>query len=79
MQASTECHQYARECIRWAARAKTEEQRKGFLEIALAWREAALLIETPPRAPPLSASPSRLPSSSDDKRPGPVVLPPGRA
>jgi hypothetical protein len=47
MQTSAECHQYARECIRWAARAKTEVQRKGFLDIALAWREAALLIEIP--------------------------------
>jgi hypothetical protein len=79
MQTSAECHQYARECIRWAARAKTEEQRKGFLEIALAWREAALLIETPPRAPPLSASPAAYHLASGDKPPVPVVLPPGRA
>jgi hypothetical protein len=57
MQTAAECNQYARECVRWAARAKTQEQRKGFLEIARAWREAALPIETAPglhaRAPTL--------------------------
>ena len=45
METAVECHQYAEECVRWAARAKTEEQRKGFLEMARAWREAALLLE----------------------------------
>jgi hypothetical protein len=48
METAAECHQYAEECVRWAARAKTEEQRKGFLEIARAWREAALLLESSP-------------------------------
>jgi hypothetical protein len=43
MQTAAECHQYARESVRWAARAKTEEQRRGFLEIGRAWREAAFL------------------------------------
>ena len=46
METAAECHQYAEECVRWAARAKTEEQRKGFLEIARAWKEAALLLES---------------------------------
>jgi hypothetical protein len=46
METAAECHQYAEECVRWAARAKTEEQRKGFLEIAHAWKEAALLLES---------------------------------
>jgi hypothetical protein len=46
METAAECHQYAEECVRWAARAKTEKQRKGFLEIARAWREAALLLES---------------------------------
>jgi hypothetical protein len=46
MQTAAECHQYARDSVRWAARASTEEQRRGFLEIERAWREAALLIET---------------------------------
>ena len=46
MQPAAQCHQYARDCVRWAARSNTEQQRKGFLEIARAWREAALLIET---------------------------------
>ena len=45
MQTAAECHQYARDCVRWAARSKTEKQRKGFLEMARAWREAALRID----------------------------------
>jgi hypothetical protein len=46
METATECHQYAEECVRWTARAKTEEQRKGFLEIARAWSEAALQLKS---------------------------------
>ena len=34
MQTAAQCHQYARDCVRWAARSRTEEQRKGFLERA---------------------------------------------
>ena len=40
-----EYHQYARESLRWAARARTEEQRKQFLRLAHDWKQAALLIE----------------------------------
>ena len=46
METAAECHQYAEECVRWAARAKTEEPRKGFLEIAHAWKEAAFVLES---------------------------------
>jgi hypothetical protein len=41
-------HKYARDCLRWAARARTEEQRKHFLALAHDWRQAALLIEGDP-------------------------------
>jgi hypothetical protein len=40
-----EYHKYARDCLRWAARARTEEQRKQFLSLAHDWTQAALLIE----------------------------------
>jgi hypothetical protein len=39
-----EYHKSARDCLRWAAKARTEEQRK-HLSLAEEWREAALLIE----------------------------------
>ena len=43
MLAVDEHHKYARDCLRWAARARTEEQRKQFLTLAHDWRQAALL------------------------------------
>ena len=43
MLAVDEHHKYARDCLRWAARARTEEQREQFLALAHDWRQAALL------------------------------------
>ena len=43
MLAVDEHHKYARDCLRWAARARTEEQREQFLTLAHDWRQAALL------------------------------------
>jgi hypothetical protein len=37
--------QYAGECLRWAAEAKTEEERKPFLAMANDWAKAALQLE----------------------------------
>ena len=37
-----EYQRYAGECIRWAAKANTEEERQAFLEMADAWTWAAL-------------------------------------
>jgi hypothetical protein len=37
-----ECRQYADECVRWAARAKTQDERQAFLDMASAWTQAAL-------------------------------------
>ena len=45
MLAVDEFHKYARDCLRWAARARTEEQRKQFLSLAHDWTQAALLID----------------------------------
>ena len=38
-----EYQQHAGECIRWAAKANTEEERQAFLEMADAWTQAALV------------------------------------
>jgi hypothetical protein len=43
-----EYHKYARDCLRWAARAQTEEQRKQFLDLAHDWTQAATPIEDGP-------------------------------
>jgi hypothetical protein len=48
MSTADEYHKYARDCLRWAARARTEEQRKQFLNLAQDWTQAALLIEGVP-------------------------------
>jgi hypothetical protein len=41
-----EYHKYARDCRRWAARARTEEQRQRFLSLAHDWTQAALGLES---------------------------------
>ena len=40
-----EYHKSARDCLRWAAKARTEEQRKQFMSLAHDWTQAALLME----------------------------------
>jgi hypothetical protein len=36
--------QYIRECMRWAAKAQTEEERLTFLEMADAWTRVAFVV-----------------------------------
>jgi hypothetical protein len=45
-----EYNKYARDCLRWAARARTEEQRKQFVSLARDWTHAASEIEGAPSA-----------------------------
>src|SRR3954466_8876503 len=40
-----EYHKSARDCLRWAARARTEEQRRQFLSLASDWTDAAVGLE----------------------------------
>jgi hypothetical protein len=40
-----EYHTYARDCLRWAAKARTEEQRRQFLSLASDWTHAAAGLE----------------------------------
>jgi hypothetical protein len=40
-----EYRKYARDCLRWANRALTEEQRKQFLSLAREWQQAASGLE----------------------------------
>jgi hypothetical protein len=46
-----EFREYADECLGWAKTAKSDKERKTFLQMAQAWLEAADLSETPPPAP----------------------------
>jgi hypothetical protein len=48
MSTVNEYHTYARDCLRWADRARTEEQRKQFLSLARDWTESALGLEGVP-------------------------------
>ena len=45
MSTVNEYHTYARDCLRWAARARTEEQRRQFLTLAHDWTQSALGLE----------------------------------
>jgi hypothetical protein len=45
MSTVNEYHAYARDCLRWAARAQTEEQRGQFLSLASDWTYAAAGLE----------------------------------
>ena len=45
MSTVNEYHTYARDCLRWAARARTEEQRRQFLTLAHDWMQSALGLE----------------------------------
>jgi hypothetical protein len=45
MSTVNEYHTYARDCLRWAVRARTEEQRRQFLSLASDWTHAAAGLE----------------------------------
>jgi hypothetical protein len=45
MSAFDEYRAYARDCLRWAAKARTEEQRKRLLSLAKDWTQAAEGLE----------------------------------
>jgi hypothetical protein len=45
MSTVNEYHTYARDCLRWAVRARTEEQRRQFLSLASDWTHAAAALE----------------------------------
>ena len=67
MVAVDEYHKYARDCLRWAARARTEEQRKQFLSLVHDWTQAALLIDgLVPRDPPPCAQGGKLKRAGKD-------------
>ena len=59
MLAVDEHHKYARDCLRWAARARTEEQRKQFLSLARDWTESALGLEGVPVPGELETNPRK--------------------
>jgi hypothetical protein len=67
MSTVNEYHTYARDCLRWAARARTEEQRERLLSLARDWTQSALGLEgvsVPPA--PIASNPSPLPASRQE-------------
>jgi hypothetical protein len=62
MSTVNEYHTYARDCLRWAARARTEQQRKQLLSLARDWTQSALGLEgvsVPPAPSALVGWPSK--------------------
>lgn len=45
MLTASECRANAEECLRWASAAKTPDQRKAFLDMAVTWTQAATQLE----------------------------------
>jgi hypothetical protein len=45
MTTAAEYREYAHECARWAAEAKSDEMRQAFLDMANHWLAAAVLVE----------------------------------
>jgi hypothetical protein len=51
-----EYHKLARDCLRWAARARAEEQRKRLLNLAHDWTQAASGLEGASPSPGTAAT-----------------------
>ena len=45
MPTASEYRHYLDECLRWAAEARSDEERKSFLQLAKTWHEAAIRLE----------------------------------
>jgi hypothetical protein len=45
MSTPADCRAFAKECFEWADQAKTDDQRRAFLDMARAWTAAALRME----------------------------------
>lgn len=45
MATGSEYRKYAKECLRWAVRAKTQDERTAFLSMARVWTLAAVRLE----------------------------------
>lgn len=45
MATGNEYREFAKECVRWAVRAKTEADRAAFLDMARAWTLAAMRLD----------------------------------
>jgi hypothetical protein len=45
MYAAQEYRHFMKECLRWAATARSEEERGTYLQMAKTWHEAALELE----------------------------------
>jgi hypothetical protein len=61
---TAEYQQYIQECIRWAAKAKTEEERQSLLEMADAWARVAFVVSDGARQSAFDANVAERPSHS---------------
>src|SRR5438046_3414635 len=60
-----ECRKNAEECLHWASGAKTEEERRSFLDMARTWTEAASMAN----GGSLNDIPKHLPNFKPAQRP----------
>jgi orotidine-5'-phosphate decarboxylase len=60
-----EYRKYARDCLRWANRALTEEQRKQFLNLAREWQQAASGLDGV-QVPPQQVAPLQQDAAKTD-------------
>lgn len=59
---TAEYQQYVQECMRWAAKAQTEEERQTFLEMADAWTRVAFVVSDGARRSAFDANVATRPS-----------------
>jgi hypothetical protein len=70
MSTVNEYQAYARDCLRWAAKAPTEEQRRQFLSLASDWTHAAAGLEgglANPRKTARGETLSKIPRFASDE------------
>ena len=60
-----EYHSYARDCLRWAAKARTEEQREQLLSLAKDWTQADKALDGLPVRRDLDCALARSAPSTD--------------
>jgi hypothetical protein len=72
MPTSREYRQFARECIRWAAEATTDEARDSFLDLASDWTFAALVFDRVEKQEPNLHAPTPMGIGKLPTRPEPI-------
>lgn len=66
MSSAKEYREYADECMGWAKSAKTAKERDIFLQMAKAWRDAALIARDRRAPSPATSDLAQRPQDKDD-------------